>query len=131
MASPLTPFLGQFRKIKNKKNVVQFYTNLRRGRLFFFFSIVCYRLSFSLSWFPKTGIERQHWYLSYELFEISITLFIRILWIDSHSWLNAPRTRYECIKKISFFLNFFSPCFLVVPDPFSHFTIRIRIHSTA
>ena len=60
------------------------------GVSFFFYFQLSAKDWDSLSWFTNTGIERQHQYLSYELFEMSVTLFIRILWIDSHSWWTTP-----------------------------------------
>ena len=68
-----------------------FFAYVRRGRLFLFFSIACGRLSFYVSRFLNTGIERQHQYLFYKLLDTSVTLFLQILWRDSHSWLMTPR----------------------------------------
>ena len=67
----------------------------RRGRwkcilqmLFLFNSIDCGRLSFQVSQFLNTGIEQQH----YKLLNTSVTLFLHILWRDSHSWSTTPRS---------------------------------------
>ena len=46
---------------------------------------------FQVSRFLNTGIEWQHQYLSYKLLTTSVTLFVHILWRDSHSWLLSPR----------------------------------------
>ena len=56
-----------------------------RGVLILFNSIDCGSLSFQVSQFLNTGIERQHLYLSYKLLTTPATLFLHILLIDSHS----------------------------------------------
>ena len=48
-----------FKRMKHKRLLKVRPPNVRRGRLFFF-SIVCGRLSFYVSQFLNTGIERQY-----------------------------------------------------------------------
>ena len=64
----------------------------QRGTLILFNLIECGRLSFHVSPFLKTGIERQHQYLSYKLLNTSVTSFLHIELRDSHSIPNTPCT---------------------------------------
>ena len=96
----LSALIVFLKRIKQRRLLKVHPPNVRRGTLILFNLIDCGRLSFQVSRFLNTGIERQHKYLSYKLLNTSVALFLHNLWRDSHSWLRTPRRLQQQVNPI-------------------------------